>query len=562
MNSKIKLFLSVRPEGSGSTAYLKGQTISNFFLIRTDPSSTQHKAAPLRTNGKKTYLEKIFFYSLLALSTSIHSLILTSHSDFISKGITCLQQQNLDEAYTYFLQALAQSPTDPEQLRTIGNNLLLLGNTFYTNYQLEKAANVFEKLTALFPTSASVHFNLGFTLNELTRYHQAQDCFKKACVLKPDAADFQVALATALLATGDYETGWQLYEKRWELPDKKTMIMNAPQWDGIASLRNKTMLLLSEGALGDCIQFVRYAQVLKSHGATIILKTLKPLHLLLSNCPYIDSIIIDGATPTYDYYTSLMSLPALLHTSLRLSTSSDLATLRKSSGLKANSGVYPEQGEWDRQAIPTNIPYIFPDNELKKSWHNILNKDQHFNIGICWQADAANDANRPPLARRSIPAELFAPLADLPGIKLYSLQHGQTAPSFMHDFGPDLDKTNGRFMDTSAIISNLDLVISVDTSIAHLASALGTTTWVILPYKADWRWLHEGDAHSTTPTGHAQDDNEKNLLKNKIDYATQSPWYPGMKLVRKKQNESWHEVIEHIAQTLSKIDLHKKGINT
>ncbi|MDR3550792.1 MAG: tetratricopeptide repeat protein [Candidatus Babeliales bacterium] len=433
-------------------------------------------------------LKKIFF--ILLLCTSSYPIT----TDMIQQGTAYLNEQNLDAAYTCFCNALVLD-LNQEQLRIVGNSLLTIGNNYYNHAHMEKAAKVFEKLVTLFPTSPAVQFNLGYTLIELTQYRRAQECFKIACSLKPETPEFCVALATALLATGDYQQGWPLYEYRWQLPDKKAVVMNAPRWDGISSLHGKRMLLLSEGALGDCIQFVRYAHILKQQGAYIILKTLSPLRQLLNLCPYIDEIITHNeSTIAVDYYTSLMSLPALLHATI--------------------------------ETVPSTIPYIFANTSLHNEWHTKLNHDKKIKVGICWQADTANDANRPPRAQRTISAQAFAPLAQIDPITLYSLQHGQIAPSFMHDFGPELDTTHGRFMDTAAIISNLDLVISVDTSIAHLAGALGIATWLLLPYKADWRWLDAGDT---------------------------CPWYPNMRIFRQRYDEGWQTVIDRIKQELSNI---------
>lgn len=383
-----------------------------------------------------------------------------------------------------------QLPAD--NTRSLANELLNTGNLHVLNYNFDGAVAIYKKILTLFPDSPAVHYNLGYALNELTRYQEAAESFEHACALQPTPGNY-LALATALLALGDYKRGWHLFEHRWELPDKKNISLPYPRWNGTDSLNQKKILLLNEGALGDCIQFLRYTELIKRQGAYVIVLVPRELSSLCKLCPFIDEIVTSGTSiPSADYYTSLMSLPALLGTT--------------------------------RTTIPTTIPYLTIDQPLFEHWKYKLDQDKRFKVGICWQADRANDANRPPAAQRSIPADIFAPLHILPQISLYSLQHNQPAPPFMHDFGPSLDTVHGRFMDTAAIICNLGLVITVDTAIAHLAGALGTPTWLILPYKADWRWMSDID---------------------------NSPWYPTMRIFRASRNQSWDSLLKTIADTLS-----------
>lgn len=372
------------------------------------------------------------------------------------------------------------------------NKLLNTGNLYVLNHDFESAVSTYKKIISLYPRSAVAHYNLGYALNELTEYQAAAQAFEQACSTQPTAHNY-VAWATALLATGDYEKGWKLYEHRWDLDDKKNVKMPCPRWDGVVSLKQKKIILLSEGALGDCIQFIRYAESIKKMDAYVIVLVPPALVTLASLCPFIDQIISSSDhMPAADYYTSLMSLPALLSTT--------------------------------QKNVPATIPYLNVDIPLFNYWHEMLSGEKRFKVGICWQADPSNDANRPPMARRSIAPKIFKPLSRLPQIALYSLHQNQQSPDFMHNFGPTIDTTHGRFMDTAAIICNLDLVITVDTSIAHLAGALGVPTWLILPYKSDWRWMTD---------------------------CTHTPWYPTMYIFRASKNESWQTIIETIADTLS-----------
>ncbi len=381
---------------------------------------------------------------------------------------------------------------DASEKLNMGNFLLNIANVYYLNGQIKNAHTIFQELHDLFPSSHAILYSLGLALNELADYKTARNVFRKALQKKPDAIDIQEFLATVELALGNYEDGWQLYESRWKKPERLAFKMPCPNWDGRSTLINKKVVLINEGALGDCIQFIRYAQLIKTAGAYVIMQAPPSLKQLLSLCPFIDKIILNiNEIDRCDYYASLMSLPAHFKTTL--------------------------------STMPNTIPYLSCDSNLKTFWQKHIDSTM-FNIGVCWQADVQNDANRPPLAKRAVPIELFDALAQLPNVKLYSLQKSITPPPFMHDFGSTLDTTAGAFMDSAAIITNLDLVISVDTSIAHLSGALGIPTWVILPFKADWRWL-----------------------ENDIFY---SPWYPTMKLFRKKENEDWQSVIHQIKKEL------------
>jgi len=372
------------------------------------------------------------------------------------------------------------------------NALLNKGNEYAYHHDFENAITIYTQLAAMYPDSSVIQYNLGYALNELTLYQESADALKKACALKP-TPDHYVAYATAQIALGNYTDGWQSYEYRWQLPDKKNISMPCPRWDGSTPLKDKRILLLSEGALGDCIQFIRYAQVIKQRGAYVVVQVPSALKLVCSMCPYIDEVVTPNCPlPKIDYYTSLMSLPALLGTT--------------------------------RTTVPVNIPYLGIDQTLIDYWQPHFLQGNTLKIGVCWQADPANDLNRPPMARRSILPDTFAPFAKLPETTLYSLQHDQNAPSFMHTFGEPLDTTHGRFMDTMAIMYHLDLIITVDTAIAHLAGALGIATWLILPFKADWRWMEQCNT---------------------------SPWYPSMTLFRASKNESWESLLSSMADTLS-----------
>jgi len=414
-------------------------------------------------------------------------------------GELLMNQNHYKKAVQQFDQALVAEPTERTMRLRLANNLLLLGNHLYRQHDIEQALHRYQQIIALFPNSAAVLHNIGFSLAELNRPHEAVKAYEKALSIRPDLVETHFSLSTAYLATGEYTKGWEAYEWRWQKKNKSLEDLPYPLWDG-SDAHGQTILLRSEGALGDTMQFVRYAQLIKQRGATIVLHTLSPLKKLFSLCDYIDTVVTDqDPLPLIDTQISLMSLPYLFGSTV--------------------------------QTVPHDVPYLHANEQLIQQWHTALFDNNYYNVGICWQADVHNDKQRPPLARRTIPVNLFAPMAKLPGVRLFSLQKLNNAQPknvdfALYQFGPDFDAAHGRFMDTAAVIKNLDLVISVDTSVAHLAGALGITTWVILPFKSDWRWMVDRN---------------------------DSPWYPSMTLFRNKKTICWESVMHTVMQKLKQI---------
>jgi hypothetical protein len=316
----------------------------------------------------------------------------------------------------------------------------------------------------------------------------------------PSNGKTHLAISQAYLALGNYNEGWYHYEWRWLIPQafnkkfKDFMMSNQ-------SLAEKKIFLIGEHGLGDTIQFIRYAQHLKKQGATIIVAAQKPLMQLLSLCPYIDQVIPQGLEPlNSDEQAMLMSLPWIL-------------------GEKLTN-------------IPATIPYLRADPTLIQLWATKIAYDKNLKIGICWQADVHKDSNNSTVQldaqKKSIPLAYLATLAKIPKISLYSLQKVNgleqlnATPDAQHIkiFTDDFDESQGRFMDTAALICNLDLIITIDTSIAHLAGALGKPVLLLLPYNADWRWL--------------------------TNDVCDTPWYPTMQLFRQSAPNNWTGVINQV----------------
>lgn len=341
----------------------------------------------------------------------------------------------------------------------------------------------YKKLIARTPNNPQLFCNLGYALKIAGYMDQAIKSYKKAVALKPDYPQATFALALTYLQKGDFKNGWHYYQ-----PYLKQNKLNAEKlrtWITNNELQGKRILLRKQGGLGDTMQFIRYAQKLKKMGAYVIVRVSKPMLKLLSYCPYIDKLISTKQNPpNYDDQTSLMALPAVFNS--------------------------------DETTIPNKVPYIFANPDLVQHWKSFFSTTG-LRIGYCFVADLKNDESRLKIAHRSAPVELLKDLKKIENTHWYNLHKDS------NDFGEDFDKTSGPFMDTAAIIENLDLIITVDTSIAHLAGALGKPVWLLLPFSADWRWI-----------------------QNRTD----SPWYPTMKIFKQQHPFDWLSVIKEIKNEL------------
>jgi len=382
--------------------------------------------------------------------------------------------------------------------------MIELANILNILGQYNEALGLYLNALEINPNLHVALYNFGFILKKLGRIQESIAIQKKIIELKPDYANSHFSLSLSYLTLGNFKQGWQEYEWRWATYNESPKKFDCPVWNG-SNPAGKTILLYAEQGFGDTFQFIRYAKVLKEKGATIILQTQNALATLFEQCPYIDTVIkrTDPA-PTADFHIALMSLPFLCKTKLA--------------------------------SIPADIPYLYADQTLVNYWRKKLANDSHFKIGLCWQGNMQypTASLRRSVAEKSISVDHFRPVSQLPGVSLYSLQkiNGTKQLDTLDDafviqiFGPDFDKSNGRFMDTAAIMKNLDLIITVDTAIAHLAGALGTPVWVLLPQPADWRWMLE---------------------------RTDSPWYPTMHLFRQNKSGNWKALIEQMVQKLQYI---------
>jgi Flp pilus assembly protein TadD len=341
------------------------------------------------------------------------------------------------------------------------------------------------------PGHAGALNTLGVVLQRQGRLAEAIESFQASMRVSDDPASARFNVALCLLLAGDYAQGLPEYEARWQTPEfvVPPQVVGRPQWMGEASIAGKTVLLHPEQGLGDTIQFCRYAPLVADLGARVILGAPAPLkELLRSVDPRVEVVGRDSPDPVFDLHCPLMSLP--------LAFGTELAT------------------------IPALVPYLSAPDGHKRLWRARLGPKRGPRIGIAWSG------NDKPLGR-SIPLDVFAPVvAMLP--EAYCLQQdlrpGDVPALAMHPnirvFGRDLRD----FSDTAALVEEMDLVISIDTSVLHLAGALGRPVWGMLMFAADWRWLKE---------------------------RADTPWYPTMRLFRQARSGDWGEVVEQVGAALA-----------
>ena len=390
-------------------------------------------------------------------------------------GVALMELNRTDEAIASYRMSLA---LDPRPHRTHNNLALALKHAGRRAESLDG----FRRAASLAPNDPVSLNNLGIALQESRHFGEALALFEKAIRLDPDDVDSHFHRAILWLVTGDFARGWPEYERR---PSRTASPIAA--WDG-SPLAGRTILLRSEQGFGDAIHFVRYAALVKALGGAVVLESRPELASLLATCPGVDRVVLVGAaTEGIDVQTHLGSLPGIFGSNL--------------------------------SNIPATIPYLHPEAERVESWRHRLGPRTGLRVGIAWQGNRVHAGDR----QRSVDPAHFAELTAIPGVQLFSLQFGATKPPrfSLVDRTAELDF----FLDTAALVKNLDLIITVDTAVAHLAGALGMPVWVALPYAPDWRWLLD---------------------------RPDSPWYPTMWLVRQDALDRWDDVFSRIARELEK----------
>ena len=431
-------------------------------------------------------------------------------------GNALKDQGQMADAAQCYRQALAVNPRHAEAHNNLGVILKDQG-------QPTEAAECFRRALVVSPDDANTHYNLGSVLKDHEQFAEAALCYRQVLRITPQHADahhnLSIALtrvglleealvhieqtlrinpgqATALwqrsllrLLMGDFTGGWQDFEERWTQPNVAARPLPRPRWDG-SSLEGKTILVYAEQGLGDTIHFARYLPMVKARGGTVLFECQPSLARLLAGVAGADRLIPGGAPlPPYDVQVPLLSLPALFGTTLA--------------------------------TIPAAVPYLYADPGLLEYWRRELAPVKDFKIGIAWQGSIDHPGDR----YRSIPLTRFEILAQVPGTRLVSVQKGPGTEQLLTGAFPIFDPGDRleTFRDTAAVLMNLDLVITVDSAVAHLAGALGVPVWVLLPFTPDWRWLLE---------------------------RSDSPWYPTMRLFRQRRFGDWEDVFERVAANL------------
>ncbi|TWA90122.1 tetratricopeptide (TPR) repeat protein [Bradyrhizobium stylosanthis] len=437
-------------------------------------------------------------------------------------GILLAALGRLEEAELSLREACKLNPGFPEALNNLGDLLRVRGRS-------DEAEACCREALRLKPDYVSAQLNLGNALRESGRFQEAEPCYRTALdhnpvwpealnnlgsllfdlgrpdeaarsirtalAQKPDYPDAHTNLAITLLLDGRFDEGWREYEWRWKQEKNKPHLrgFSQPLWDG-GDIGDRVLLLHAEQGLGDTLQFCRFVPDIAA-GRRVILEVQRPLVPLLAGLPGIARIVAHGdPLPAFDVHCPLLSLPLVLGTTL--------------------------------ETIPRKTSYLRADPQRAAAWRQRLGQLDGLRVGLVWAGNQAMGADR----RRSIPLERFSALADLSDVSFVSLQKGPAAgepppPGLsLHDWTEDLHD----FGETAALVEALDLVVSVDTAVVHLAGALGRPVWLLNRFDRCWRWLLNRD---------------------------DSPWYPTLRQFRQAEPGDWGGVLQHVRAELQKLSL-------
>ena len=402
-------------------------------------------------------------------------------------GVVFYQRHRLDEAMPLLERAAAVAPREPEFQNNLGLALAAADRN-------DEAIAAYLRALALKPDHAVASNNLGLALQASNRLPEAIAAYREALRIAPDFAQAHWNLALALLAHGEFAEGWREYEWRLSIGElgKHAQVHASPRWDGNAR-PGLTLLVHTEQGLGDALQFSRFVTPLAQRGVRVVVVAAPPLVPLLATVPGVASTVgPDDPVPRHDAHIPMLSLPGVL-------------------------GV----GQRD---IPSSVPYIAAEPARRAQAAAALEPYRgRLKVGLAWAGNREHANDR----RRSIALAALTPLFDVPGTAWFSLQPAQddAATASVADAGRLVRlPLRSEFAGTAALVAELDLVVTVDTSIAHLAGALGKPTWLLLPFAPDWRWQ----------LGCAD-----------------SPWYPTMRLFRQPEVGAWDAVVRDVAAALT-----------
>jgi tetratricopeptide (TPR) repeat protein len=411
-----------------------------------------------------------------------------------NRGLALKELKRFEEALASYDRAIALRG-DLAQAHSNRGNILRELKRF------EEALASYDRATELDPNFTEAFYNRGIALEEMDRVEEALGSYSRSAQIEPDHADAHLNEALCRLVLGDFERGWEKFEWRWattHLRDHKRTFAQ-PLWLGADQIAGKTILLHAEQGLGDTIQFARYVPAVAARGARVVVEVQRPLQSLMASMPGAEQVVAAGdPLPHFDLHSPLLSLPLAFRTRL--------------------------------DSIPGATPYLTAPTDKVSTWRDRLGQGTKPRIGLVWAGNPRKDL--PTLNRidrqRSIAFETLAPLLNISGCSFYSLQKGDDAVeqlrnSLWRDRVIDLTDDLHDFSDTAALIENLDLVISVDTSVLHVAGALGKPVWLLNRHNTCWRWLRERE---------------------------DTPWYPTLRQFRQDATRDWNTVVTRVEAAL------------
>ena len=412
---------------------------------------------------------------------------------YLNLGAALKMLGRTDEAIGVYRRGLELEPNSA----ALFNNL---ADALREDGQNEESAEYCRRAIALDPKYPEPQLNLGNALVNQNRFREGINSYRRAIALRPDYAEAHSNLSMALLTIGQFEEGWREHEWRWRKPGFPSVARHfaQPQWDG-SNLNGRAILLHGEQGLGDAMQFVRFAPHVQRRGGRVIIECKPALLRLFQNAVELgaDSVVVQdeqGAAPpvAFDVHIPLLSLPLAL-------------------------------GMFDPAKMPSPVPYLHADPVAEQQWRELMPEgDKRLKVGLTWVGSGVHVDDR----TRSIDLETLAPLrAVMCSSTACRLATAPNRPPIPRPAWSSIDLTSriSDFADTAGLVSQLDLVICVDTSVAHLAGAMGKPAWVMLPFRPDYRWLLDRE---------------------------DTPWYPTMRLFRQQTQDDWDEVVARVAKAL------------
>ncbi len=386
------------------------------------------------------------------------------------------------EAVDVYRKLVKADPANIDGLRNLATALRMMEQT-------EEAEAICRRAVKLAPGDPLTQDCLGNILVDLGHVEEGLAAYGAALDLVPGNADIHSHRALARLLSGDLKGGFEEYEWRWKVSSFPASIRNIPRpvWDG-SPLDGQTILLHGEQGAGDTFHFARYAPMVAERGGRVLVGCQPGPRRVLQSLAGVDRVATEGDAVSFDCHAPLMSLPHIFGTT--------------------------------RETIPADVPYLFAEEELSAAWEKRLEAFEGLKVGVAWRGGPSHAQDR----KRSLPDEVLAPLGDIPGVDVFSLQKLPSGtvfqvPAGFTDLAPELND----FADTAAAMDRLDLIVSVDTSVAHLAGAMARPIWIMLPKVPEWRWFMEGEG---------------------------SPWYPQARLFRQGEAGDWKGVVKRVADAL------------